>query len=154
MLKIAKITFMLALLGLISCAQNISPNTYSTNEVGVVSRVKKGTIASRRMIDIDNKSGVGGLAGTAAGAAGGAAAGNNVTTSILGGIGGALIGGVVGGAIDKTIHHQRGYEYIINLDDGKTVSVVQNQDVVFDINQKVLIVYGAMTRIIPDEASL
>lgn len=147
------VAFLLILFTLAGCAQNISPNTYTTSEVGVVSKVLKGTILSRRVVDIDNNSGFGGATGMAAGAAAGAALGQNATTAILGGIGGAVVGGVAGSTVDKAIHQKKGYEYIIQLEDGKTVSVVQTKQVEFDLNQKVMILYGAMTRIVPDETS-
>jgi len=133
------------------CAPNLSPNAYNATEVGIPSRVEKGVIISKRVVDIDNTSAVGGPAGVVAGAAGGSLIGRNTATNIVSGVGGALIGGVIGNAIDKSIHHQQGFEYIIKLAEGPTISVVQNKDVQFDINQHVLIIYGAMTRIVPDE---
>jgi len=137
---------------LCSCAQNVSPNTYTTGEVGVVSRVKHGIIIAKRVIDIDNKSGLGGPTGVAGGAVAGSMIGasSNTSAHILGGVGGAVVGGVVGHAVDKAVNHHAGYEYIIKLDDGKTVSVVQEKSVQLTLKQHVLVIYGAMTRVVPD----
>jgi outer membrane lipoprotein SlyB len=133
------------------CAQNVSPNTYTGSEVGVVSKVKKGVILSRREVTIDNNSGAGGLAGAAAGAAGGSTLGNGVSTNVAGAVGGAVVGGLVGHAIDKGVNQHKGYEYIIKLEGGQTVSVVQTNQLKFKPHQRVLVIYGAMTRIVPDD---
>lgn len=138
-------------LGIVSCAQNVSPNTYTGSEVGVVSKVKKGVVVSRRVVKIDNASGAGGLAGTVAGAAAGSTLGSGVSTNIAGAVGGAVVGGLVGHVIDKGINQHKGYEYIIKLQNGKIISVVQTLDMKFAVHQRILVIYGAMTRIIPDD---
>ncbi|MEI8055662.1 MAG: hypothetical protein WCH10_06740 [bacterium] len=139
---------------LCGCAQNVSPNTYTTGEVGVVSRVKPGVIIAKRVIDIDNNSGMGGPAGLAGGAVAGSMIGASSSTSthVLGAVGGAVVGGVVGHVVDKAVNHHTGYEYIIKLNDGQTVSVVQEKSVQLAIKQHVLVIYGAMTRVVPDNA--
>lgn len=142
---------LLACAGLVSCAQNVSPNTYQTGEVGVVSKVKKGVVISKRVVKIDNTSGAGGLAGVAGGAAAGSTLGSGTSTNIVGAVGGAVVGGVVGHAIDKSINQHQGFEYIIKLEKGETISVTQTADVQFNINQRVLVIYGAMTRVVPDD---
>lgn len=134
-----------------ACAKNISPNTYSGSEVGIVSKVKKGIILSERAVSIDNASGNGGMAGAALGAAGGIGLGHSTSGSLAGGVGGAIVGGVVGHVIDKGVNHHQGYEYIIRLKEGETVSVTQTEDLRFSPGQSVLVIYGAMTRIIPDQ---
>lgn len=135
---------------LTSCSQNVSPNTYTGSEVGVVSKVKKGVIVSRRAVDIDNNSGAGGVAGLAAGAAGGSTLGNGTSQNVAGAVGGAVVGGLIGNAIDKSVNKHKGYEYIIKLEGGQTISVAQTEDVQFKPNQHVLVIYGALTRIVAD----
>ena len=135
---------------LASCAQNISPNTYTSGEVGVVSRVKTGVILAKRVIKIDNSNAMGGLAGATAGGALGTMAGGGAATSIAAGVGGAVVGGVALHAVDKAVNKHTGYEYMIKLDDnGQTIAVTQEQSVQLAAGQKVAIIYGAMTRIIP-----
>ena len=136
-------------LGLNACAQNVSPNTYTTSDVGVASKVKKGVILSRRAVSVDNNSGVGGLAGAAAGATAGTMVGGSAATTVLGAIGGAVVGGVGGNMIDKGINHHQAYEYIIKLDGGQMISVTQVEDTQLQVHQHILVVYGLMTRIIP-----
>lgn len=137
--------FMLA-----GCAHDVSPNTYQAAEVGVVGKVVSGVIAAKRAVNINTSNGVGGIAGAAAGAAAGSALGGSIAGHVAGAVGGAVIAGVLGNAIDKGINHRSGYEYIIKLKDGGTISVVQAADMQFVISQHVLVIYGAMTRIVPD----
>ena len=155
MKKVATI-FTVSVLGLVSvnltgCAPNVSPNAYTRSEVGVVSRTHKGKIISKRAITIDNPSGVGGLAGAVAGGAAGSQIGGNTAAGIVGAVGGAVAAGVVGHAVDKAVNNKIGYEYIIKLEDGKTVAVAQEKSVQLAVGQKVIVIYGAMTRIIPDD---
>lgn len=133
-----------------ACANNVSPNTYESSEVGVVNKVIPGVIIGKRAVKIEGKSNVGGLAGAAAGATGGSAIGGSTRGNLAGAIGGAIIGGVVGNAADKAVYRHKGFEYIIKLKNNSIISVTQLEDAQFKINQRVLVIYGAMTRIVPD----
>lgn len=135
---------------LTSCGVSVSPNTYQASEVGVASKVVPGVIVAKRPVNIDANSGAGGLAGIAAGAAAGSTVGSGTAGNVVGAVGGAVVGGLAGNAIDKAVNHQRGFEYIIKLKKGSTISVVQSEEQPFRVNQHVLIIYGAMTRLIPD----
>lgn len=152
-----KLLWMIAIfigIALCGCAQNVSPNTYTTGEVGVVSKVRQGVIVAKRVITIDNNSGIGGVAGVAGGAATGSMLGasSDTSTHVIGAIGGAIAGGLVGHGVDKAVNRHTGYEYIIKLDDKKIVSVIQEKSVQLAVGQHVLVIYGAMTRVIPDNA--
>ena len=137
---------------LCSCVHNVSPNTYTRDEVGVASRVTKGVIISRRVVKIEATSGVGGLAGAVGGAGTGAMiGGSNVGAHVAGAVGGAVVAGVVGHELDKAINRRTGYEYIIKLEDGKTISITQERSVKLALGQHVLIIYGVMTRVVPDD---
>lgn len=150
MKKILTISFFI--IALSACTQNISPNTYNTAEVGVASKVLPGTIIAKRKVTINNNSGAGGLAGATAGATAGTLAGNSAQSAIIGAVGGAVVGGVLGNGIDKGLNKHQAYEYIIKLNDKSVVSIVQAEDLNLAIHQHVLIIYGATTRIIPDDA--
>ncbi|HXH55314.1 MAG TPA: hypothetical protein VNK03_06200 [Gammaproteobacteria bacterium] len=133
-----------------ACGPNVSPNTYEASESGVASKVVAGVVIGKRAVKIDAKSGVGGLAGAGMGAAGGSAIGGSSRANIVGGIGGAVIGGVLGHAVDKAAHSHKAFEYIINLKNGSTISIAQVQEMEFEVGQPVLVIYGARTRIVPD----
>lgn len=151
MKKFTLLLLIISILTLWGCTQNISPNTYANTEIGVVGRVDKGVILSKRSVIIDNNSHVGGIAGATAGGTAGAMLGSSVGTGIIGAVGGAVVGGVLGNAADKSLNQHRGYEYIIKLRNGPTVATVQAKDLNLNVHQHVLIIYGAMTRIVPDE---
>ncbi len=133
-----------------ACAPNVSPHTYQASESGVASKVLAGTIIGKRAVKVDANSGIGGLAGAGIGAAGGSAIGGSSRSNIAGAIGGAVLGGVVGNAVEKAIHSHKAFVYIINLKDGSTISITQVQELEFEVGQPVLIIYGATTRIVPD----
>jgi outer membrane lipoprotein SlyB len=132
------------------CGPNVSPNTYEASESGVASKVVSGIVVGKRAVKVDAKSGLGGLAGAGMGAAGASAIGGSPHANIAAGIGGAVIGGVLGNAVDKAAHSHKAFEYIINLKNGSTISIAQVQEVEFEVGQSVLVIYGAMTRIVPD----
>ncbi len=135
---------------LAACNPNLSSNTLSSYEVGTASKATPGVIVKKRIINIDNSSGVGAPVGVVGGAAAGSMIGGNTATNIVGGLGGALVGGLVGNSIDKSIHSQTGYEYIVRLNNGNLVSVTQARDTNFGIGQRVLVVYGPRARLLPD----
>lgn len=132
------------------CAKNVSPHTYEASEAGVASKVLSGVVIGKRAVKVDANSGVGGLAGAGAGAAGGSAIGGSMRGNVVGAIGGAVVGGLVGNAIDKGINSHKAFEYIIKLKNGSTISIAQVQEMQFELGQHVLVIYGAMTRIVPD----
>jgi outer membrane lipoprotein SlyB len=134
------------------CAEKISPNVYTADEVGTMSHVVPATVISIRQIEIDNPSGAGGLAGTAAGAVAGSGIGGGAQANIIGGIGGAVVGGLVGAAIDEGVHKKQGIEYILRLENKSLVSVAQLDKIDLHVGQHVLIIYGERTRIIPDSS--
>ncbi|HEX4045319.1 MAG TPA: glycine zipper domain-containing protein [Gammaproteobacteria bacterium] len=135
---------------IVGCAKNISPNVYKSSQVGAANDAVPGVIVSKRVVTVDGNSGAGGLAGTMAGAAGGAAIGGSVEANIIAAIGGAVVGGLVGNAIDKSVNKQQAIEYIVRLNSGSMVSVVQALDNQLDVNQRVLVLYGSMTRLVAD----
>ncbi|KTD27107.1 MULTISPECIES: hypothetical protein [Legionella] len=47
----------------------------------------------------------------------------------------------------------QGYVYVIKLNNGAIVSVAQSEDLKLKIKQRVLIVYGKHTRVLPDDSS-
>jgi outer membrane lipoprotein SlyB len=132
------------------CAQNVSPHTYEACEAGVASEVISGVIIGKRAVKIDASGDMGGLAGAGVGGAAGSAIGGGRRANVAGVIGGAVIGGVVGRSVDKAINTHRAFEYIIRLQNGSTISIAQVQEMEFVVGQPVLIIYGAMTRIVPD----
>src|SRR5579864_1162826 len=130
-----------------SCAGNISSNTYTKSDVGVASKAVPGVIVSKRVVNIDNSTKSGGLAGATAGAVAGTMVGGNLAVNLMGAVGGAVIGGVIGNGADKAINHHLGFEYVVKLKGGSLISIVQSRDVSLHVNQRVLVVYSSNTDI-------
>lgn len=140
-----------AALVLTGCAQNISPQTYSVGSVGQVNRTVSASVISAREVEVTGSTGVGATAGTGIGAViGSAAGGNNSRGNIVGAIGGAVIGGIAGAAADTQATRQKGMEYVVETENGNLMTIVQGTDPVFQIGQKVLVLYGSPSRLIAD----
>ncbi|NCX94223.1 MAG: hypothetical protein EBX40_06075 [Gammaproteobacteria bacterium] len=152
MKKIALVCSSLVLaVSLAACTPNISPNTYTGDQVGAVAHVVPATVMQTRAVTITQDSKVGGVTGAIAGGVGASAIGGGGRAPIIAIIGGAIIGGVAGSAIDKALHTGPGYEYILQTKDGKLLSVTQSGDLKLHEGEHVLIIYGDLTRIVPDD---
>ena len=127
--------------GIAGCASDIDSNYYSTGSVGQVSQAQGCTVVSVRPIKVSTQNG----AGTAIG---GIAGGN--TAHLLGAVGGAILGGFAGNAAQEGLTSQQGYEYIVRLDNGNTVSTTQGADVLLNPGQRCQIIFGNPARIIPN----
>jgi len=150
-MKRIAVTLCTTALILTGCAQNISPQTYSVGSVGQVNRTVSGSVISVRAVEVTGSTGVGAAAGSGIGAViGSAAGGNNSRGNIVGAIGGAVIGGIAGAAADSQATKQKGMEYVVETENGNLMTIVQGTDPVFQLGQKVLVLYGSPSRLIAD----
>lgn len=134
---------------LAGCAGNVSPNVYTAEDVGQLNQAIPATVVSMRPITVSTNTGAGGLVGAAAGATAGSLIGGSTEAHILGALGGAVVGGVAGHAIEGGIGKKHGMEYVLKLNNGKLVTVAQAEDLHLSRHQKVMIIYGKQTRIVP-----
>lgn len=148
--------FILAAIGAIlctSCARQISSDVYAARQVGEVSMTYAGYIKNVRQVMVehgeqlqDNGLGIagGGIAGGVVGSAVGK--GNFLPTAA-----GAIAGAVAGSFVEKKLKQQTALEYIVEMDNGGLMTVVQGQDQVFNIGQPVYVVVsqGGRSRITP-----
>lgn len=154
-LKIAlSITAIAAAVSITGCAPNISPNAYDVSNVGSVNNVVRGVIVSARPVQVNtnsNNNGVsaGGLAGALAGGAAGSAIGGGTRANLIGAVGGALLGGIAGTEIQKGLTRQTGIEYVIKTTGGNYISVVQGSQTALSVGQRVMVIYGAQSKVIP-----
>ena len=127
-------------------------DTYDAEDVGKVLSTAEGTVVSSREVEIEGSTGpVGALAGGAAGGAAGygLSSGSGPITVL-----GALVGAGAGYLAESTFNDRQGYEYVVQMDDGRVVTLVQNRE---DDEEEpikdgapVLVQYGDnYTRIIP-----
>jgi outer membrane lipoprotein SlyB len=139
-------------LTLAGCKQAYSPNTYASNAAQEEAAVQRGVIIGVRQVMISADGTVGAAAGGAAGGAAGAqvVAGGPVVTA-LGAIGGTLAGGIGGVAAAHAVSDTKGWEYIVQEDGAKLVSVTQTSKTPLPVGQHVLVIAGAQqARIVPD----
>ena len=95
--------------------------------------------------------------GAAAGALIGAAAGQSVSDSEIesgiGGVLGGLVGSAVGSAIGDTATRKAAIELLLELDNGKTISIIQEESqYMFAVGQRVKIIKSSgKSRVLPLE---
>lgn len=49
------------------------------------------------------------------------------------------------------VTRKKGHEYVIKLDSGSIISVVQTEDLDLEPKQRILVIYGSSTRVVPDQ---
>lgn len=139
---------------LAACSTSFDSDTYSDSSAGRAQAVRYGTIVEATAVKIqgETQKGAGTLAGAAIGAILGSTIGGGSTANALGGVGGAVAGGVAGNAAGKAIGTQDGMRYIIKLDDGSAISIVQAPQPNLPIGTRVMILTGSNghDRILPD----
>ena len=136
--------------GIAGCASDIDSNYYSTGSVGQVSQAQGCTVVSVRPIKVSTQNGAGSAIGGIAGGIAGSQIGGGNTAHLLGAVGGAILGGFAGNAAQEGLTSQQGYEYIVRLDNGNTVSTTQGADVLLNPGQRCQIIFGNPARIIPN----
>jgi outer membrane lipoprotein SlyB len=142
-----------AMIMLNACKANIGANDYDTYDVGVINRAFKCTILTVREIDVKSAAATGAIAGASAGAIGGGAAGaggGDAAVAAVAAIGGAVVGGVAGAVAQDGLTAQKGYEYIVEKDDGELAALAQGDDVRMEPGERCIIMYGSRrNRIVP-----
>lgn len=126
-LRRARISAVTLVYFLAACSGSPSKDVYQGSEVGQIQEVMEGRVVESRFIDIEARdSGNGSTIGSLAGGLG-------TLLSVSGGFGlaafllGSAVGAVVGYVVEDTATDKGGIEYILTLDDGRTVTVVQNR---------------------------
>lgn len=136
-------------LALAGCASN-SATVYTTGQAQRVQTVELGTVVSvqNARIQGDNNplytlggAALGGLAGSNIGKGSGSAAGAIV---------GALLGGAASNAAQKNLGGQAAYEITVQLDNGRTISIVQQADTPITGGMRVRVLSGGgADRVVP-----
>lgn len=125
---------------LAACGANLNVDRYETSGAGTVNTVSEGVIINVRPVTIATENGdVGQLAGGIVGGVAGSMVSDNTLVQTIGAVGGAVLGGYVGGKTQEGLSSQRGMEYIVKLDSGRTVTLTQGDDVVFSVGQSVYV---------------
>lgn len=130
-----------AIAGLSGCVQS-SPNAYNPYEIGQAAQTQMGIVTATRPVEISTPggTGIGATVGAVAGGIAGAQIGPSSYShyghrhrylsagSALGSLGGALLGGILGAAIEQNITRQAATEYVVKLDDGRLITLVQGAE--------------------------
>lgn len=134
------------------CARDIGGASYNESTVGEASNTYVGTIVNVRNVKVapdqlsDNKM------GTGIGAAAGGLAGSHLgkgTGRLFGALGGAVAGGVAGAYAEQELRTQMAQEYVVRLDSGRMLTLVQT-GAVYQPGQRVYLTssYRGKSRII------
>ena len=139
-----------ASMALAACARQISPGVYTGEHVGEVRETYVGTLQSARVVTVqedelleDNRTGglLGGVAGGAAASRIGQGTGKAVAIA-----GGALAGATLGALAERSVKRQQAMEYIVRLDNGALLTVVQGMQPQIAVGQRVYVQESARGR--------
>jgi outer membrane lipoprotein SlyB len=129
-----------------------SGSTYEAGDVGRTIETAKASVVSSRVVNIAGQpNAVGPVAGGALGAAGSALAfqGSGLVAVI-----GGVLGAGAGYLAQQRLNDREGIEYVLQMDDGRTVTLVQNraaEEIPLADGTPVLVqVSGQYTRVIAD----
>lgn len=110
---------------LIGGCTHASTSTYDAADVGRTIETASGTVLASRPVDI--KGGTTAAGPLAGGALGGATGGLTFGSGWAAVIG-AVVGAGVGYVAEQQINNREGTEYVVEMDDGRTVTIVQNRE--------------------------
>lgn len=110
-------------LALIGCKEQ-PPGEYDANEVGKIKRVVPGVVISKRAVNLHRPTSQ--------------AQAKETNESNF---------------VDGGYNQTRGVEYVIKLNSGSIISVVQSEDLKLKNKQKILVIYGRTTRVVADNGS-
>lgn len=130
-------TLLVGLLLLPGCMESRSGNVYTRDQARTSQSVNYGTILRVELVTIEgSQSGAGTLAGGAMGGVLGSAVGSGSGRAIAT-VGGAILGGVAGAAAEKGLTTTQGVELEVELDNGELLVVVQENDAVYRVGDRV-----------------
>lgn len=135
-----------------ACANSgLTGGTYTKEDARKVQEVKYGSVLSVTpvVIEGDREGLVGNLGGTIIGGVAGNSVGKGNGQAIATAIG-AVVGGIVGQASEEKLTRKQGQEITIEMDSGRTISVVQEvaDKQFFNVNDRVkLLQLNGVTRV-------
>ncbi|MGE4529518.1 MAG: hypothetical protein AB7D00_14225 [Rhodospirillaceae bacterium] len=150
-MRLRYIPLVLAALAVAGCQTGPSASSYQRGQMMQTSSVQKGRIISMRVVQTGGEqSGVGIGAGAVAGGVAGSYLGGGGRANALGALGGALLGGVAGAATESAVTEGSAIEFIVQMDNGSTVAIVQSNEQQLGVGERVLILQGRDTRLVRD----
>ena len=126
-IKLVAITVLMALF-LSGCISDLTGTAYSRGEARQMQTVRYGKVKELELVKIEGtQSGIGAAAGGAVTGIGASNLGGGRGTAIYS-IAGALAGGLLGNWAEEKMTRKQGVNVTVQLDDGGTISVVQEVD--------------------------
>ncbi len=127
---------------LAGCVSSRSGNVYSRDDARQVHTVENGTIESVKDVVIEGTKTpvgtvVGGIAGGVLGSTIGGGDGRKIATTV-----GALAGAAAGTAAEEGLTQKAGLELVVKKDNGQTIVVVQEADVLMAAGDRVRVITG------------
>jgi len=108
------------------CAnESLKSDTFQRDSVQRISNVLYGEVVSIKNVNIEGSTKSGTIVGGLVGAAAGSGVSDSKPESEIGAVIGGAIGATLGGNISKNFQSVDGIQLTINMDDGRTISVVQ-----------------------------
>ncbi len=123
-----------------ACASRAGYESVPAAAAGTSQSIKSGTVLDVRLVTIEGqKTGIGYTTGAILGSAVGQTIGSG-SGRILAAAGGAAVGGIVGDQAEKDLTSKTGQEITIDLDEGPTIAIVQeNKQPEFNIGDRVTV---------------
>ncbi|MBU8849620.1 MAG: glycine zipper 2TM domain-containing protein [Desulfobacterales bacterium] len=125
------------------CVSSRSGQVYSRDEARQVQTVENGMVESVKEVVIEGTktpigTAAGGVTGAVLGSTVGSGSGRTVATVV-----GALAGAAAGTAAEEGLTRKQGLEIIVRKDNGQTIVVVQEADIMISAGDMVRIITGA-----------
>lgn len=118
-------------------------------EVGRAQHSELGTVKGYREVLVRSDGHGGAVIGAVTGGGVGAALGGDAGGSLAGGLIGALIGGIIGSEIERSNSEHPAIDYLIRMDSGRTIRVIQARRRVFPPGTRVRVIFGEHVQVIP-----
>ena len=137
---------------IMSCSySSLRPEVVDRSEAQKMQTVIFATVVSIDQVILAGDGDTGTLTGAIIGGIAGASVTDSKTESEISGVLGALAGSAVGSKIGDAATRKPAIELLLNLDSGKTVSIIQEEgDYSFDVNQRVKIIQSkGKSRVMP-----
>jgi len=133
------------------CVSGLGGDDYGRYAVGVPASVYPGTLIGYEPVRIEgSRSGAGALSGAALAGGLGSTVGNSTAEGLAAGLGLAVVGGLLGAAIEEGVTGADGFRYTIELEDGRTIALVQADAApVAPVGSRVRVEYGDRVRVLP-----
>ncbi len=108
------------------CANSsLGPDTFDRDSAQRISNVLYGEVVSIKQVTIEGGIKSGSIVGGLVGAAAGSGVSDSKPESEIGAVIGGAVGATLGGNLSKNLQSKDGIQLTVNMDDGRTISVVQ-----------------------------